>query len=114
MFDSIKKRRALPVPGLDGVYVRLLTYGERKRALALEEGKRGNFVIGKCMVNQEGAEECPQKPDEKDEAFADRVEVELQDVDPGLVDIVGAEYQRLVKQGGAPMTQEAAEGIAKN
>lgn len=116
MFEFIKKRGAQPVPSVEGAFVRLLTYGERVRAAALDKDLAPFFVLGKCLVNEAGKRECQQGEEEPDEDFARSIAdaIEREEI-PGVdIDAIGAEYKRLCDKGGAPKTADEAADLAKN
>lgn len=110
MFDKLKKRRAFPVDGIEGGFIRLFTQGEKTRFNALEGDPKGAFLFGCCLVNADGTQCCPREENEEESAWLKRVEEGLSDVDDGVLLLIRDTLHNLMKKG-EPV---AVEDIAKN
>ena len=98
VFENIQKRSASPVPGLAGVFVREITYGESRRVRALDgDDLRSAFVIGSSVVNTIGEREWVQPISESDSGFAGRVLIALDDLTPATIKAISDEIERLTK-----------------
>lgn len=109
MFEALKKRRAWPVADLQGVYIRLLTQGEKPR-LNTFAGDKTFLAMGMILCDAEGNPSVPQEPGESDEAFAKRVQEAMVDVDDSMLQRIGDEFTRLQTRG----EKVDEEAIAKN
>lgn len=135
MLEKLKKRRAFPVASLDGVYVRLLTQGEKPRAnkvfktssalltkhdgetdgeFAVRSGSFGEnaktwFVMGLVTCDETGAPAFTQAEGETDDAFAARVEAESVDVDDFVLQEIGSAFAKLSSGERVPI-----ENLVKN
>lgn len=82
LLNKINKRSHYPIKFPDGdIYVRAMTYGEIKRMKSVSDDLRTPFVMGVCLVNDDGSPETPKKADETDEQFAQRVDEVLDKCD---------------------------------
>lgn len=110
LFEKLKKRRAYPVQNLDGVFVRLLTQGEKTHVATFEDqDQRGYFLLGKILCNEDGSQDLTQAEGEKDLEFAERVRVSMVDVDDGTISDIVDTYQKLTRGERIPI-----ETIIKN
>lgn len=122
MFEKLKKRRGFPVDGLDGVFIRLLTQGEKPRLKimrALPPEQCGEYTaedlhnalsLGFILVSNIDGEQCiTPKPEEADVDFAKRVIKELADVGDYELKLIGEAFGKLCKGERVPL-----DNIAKN
>jgi hypothetical protein len=98
VFENIQKRSASPVPGLSGVFVREITYGESRRVRALSgDDLRSAFVIGSSVVGPAGDREWDQPIGETDAAYAARILMCLDSLTPSTIKAISDEIERLTK-----------------
>lgn len=112
MFDKLKKRRCYPVPGLDGVFIRLLNGAEqsRLRKIAVEHPELINdFARAVMLVREDGAAEFPQTEGETDADYAARFATEAAGFDAESEKAMEEAYGKLSKASAVPV-----EDIAKN
>jgi len=109
MFEKLKKRRCYPVPGLDGVFVRLFTQGEKPRFNALDGEAKGQYLFGTVLVNEDGSQCCPRIEGETEADWLARVETEMSDVDDGVLLLIRDAVNTLIKGEQVPV-----EDIVKN
>lgn len=76
-----KKRGSAVKIDDDTFYVRVLTFGERRRVLTIPKEDSDGFVVGCYLcVDAEGTPACPINPGETDNDWAKRVTEALDDV----------------------------------
>lgn len=110
LFEKLKKRRAFPVKEIDGVFIRLLTQGEKPRADAFtDSAQKAWFILGKCLCDQAGQPCDVQRDNESDNEFASRIRDAFVDVDDGVLFPVLETLKRLSSGELPPL-----ETIAKN
>ncbi len=109
MFEKLKKRRAFPVDGREGEFVRLLTKDEKKAFTAMRGDAKAWYLFGKVIVEQDGSQVCPQTEGESDEAFATRVCEAMGDVDDGVLLQIRQSFDKLMRGESVPL-----DNLAKN
>lgn len=86
LLSRIRKRSHFPVETDDGtLYVRPWKYSEHDRLRQLDAHLQQWFMMGVCLVDDEGNPEFTKATDESDAEFAARVKKELDEIDFDLI-----------------------------
>jgi len=86
LLARIRKRSHFPVETDDGtIYVRPWKYSEHERLRLLDQSLQQWFMMGVCLVDDEGKPEFTKATDESDAAFAERVKKSLDEIDFDLI-----------------------------
>ncbi len=99
MLGKLKKRRCYPVDLGDGdqVHCRAMTIGELKDVDPLAKDLKTPFIMGRGIVNSDGSEQFPRKPDETPEQYANRMQTELADVSTETIAAISAAIGKIGK-----------------
>ena len=92
VLDKMKKRRCYPISlGDEKIHVRAMTLSELTRIDAIDADNRTGFMLGCCLVSDDGNPEFTKRPAdgdqpaEDDNAFGKRVMDAMVDVDPPTI-----------------------------
>ncbi len=88
LLEKVNNRRCFPVELSDRkIYVRSMRSDEIRRMNKLDNDDRTMFFIGKCLVYENGTLEIPQKSDESDKDFSERVSEAMAKADVDMLTI---------------------------
>ncbi len=88
LLEKVNKRRCFPVKLEDReIFVRAMRSDEIARMNQLESDARTMFFIGKCLVYANGIPEIPQKGNESDIDFSNRVSEAMAAADVDMLTI---------------------------
>jgi len=88
LLARIRKRSHFPVETDDGlIYVRPWKFSEHERLQKLDRPLQQWFMMGVCLVDEEGKPEFTKTEGESDQQFAERVKQQLDDIDFDLIAI---------------------------
>lgn len=109
--EKLRRRRRYPVE-IDGetVHVRAVTDSEKRTVMPFrDEEESFGYLIGKCLLNDDGSAVCEQQSDEDAKAFGARVLAELD-----LPTDTQAQLATTILKLAAGPTPEQLKAIEKN
>ena len=107
VFDRIENRKAFPVDGCEGLFVREPLIGELSLSLSMPEARQNGTLFAFCVVDADGVPVMSRDEAETDEAFSIRASDAAKLMRSSV-------YAAVRKSIGTLLNPQAPEELAKN